>query len=279
MSITDAVLRDLHRAFAARAAPPVRALHLPMDPAPRSKDGEFAALELVDGSLGLSYVLLDDTLARLRASPAGSELEGHDSLTLAARWRDADPGWRALGFAAVNALSRHLFDRGGFMPAQAADAIAGIDPQPGEHIGMVGLFPPLVPAVLKHGARLTVLELRADLVARHDGWSVTQDASALAACDKVLATSTLLLNGSFDAIAARCRDARVFALIGPGASCLPDALFDAGVTTLAGSWITDREAFIDALTRGERWGHHARKFAFGPGDYPGLDALLSRAAA
>jgi hypothetical protein len=28
--------------------------------------GEFCALELDDGSLGLSYVLLDDTLARLR---------------------------------------------------------------------------------------------------------------------------------------------------------------------------------------------------------------------
>jgi uncharacterized protein (DUF4213/DUF364 family) len=278
MRIADAVLHDLERAFAGRAVPRVRALHLPQDPAGRSKDGEFGALELSDGSLGLSYVLLEDTLARLRAAPAAGDLVGADALTLAGRWRDPDPGWRALGFAAVNALSRHLFDRSGFEPPAARDAIAGIDPQAGEHIGMVGLFPPLVPEVLRTGARLTVLELRADLVAEHAGWSVTQDPAALAGCDKVLATSTVLLNGSFDAIAARLRAARVFALIGPGASCLPDARFAAGVSTLAGSWIVDRAAFVDALRRGDRWGPHARKFAFGPADYPGLDALLAGVA-
>ena len=39
-----------------------------------------------------------------------------------------------LGFAAVNALTRELFDRARFVPPTATDSIGGIDPQPGEQI-------------------------------------------------------------------------------------------------------------------------------------------------
>ena len=63
----------------------------------------------------------------------------------------------------MNALTRELFDRAGFVPPAATDSIGGLDPRPGEHIGMVGFFPPLVKQVTACGARLTVLELRADL--------------------------------------------------------------------------------------------------------------------
>jgi hypothetical protein len=63
-------LAQLDRLGAAHTLPRVRALHLPPDPPPGQPRGEFCALELQDGSLGLSYVLLDDTLARLRMAMA-----------------------------------------------------------------------------------------------------------------------------------------------------------------------------------------------------------------
>jgi hypothetical protein len=53
---------------AAAALPAVRALHLPPAPAPGSNRGEFCAIELADGTLGLSYVLLGDTWAQLHAA-------------------------------------------------------------------------------------------------------------------------------------------------------------------------------------------------------------------
>ncbi len=65
MNIADEMLQTLSRAFADTPAPRVRALHLPPAPWDGSKDGEFGALELDDGSLGLSYVLLDGALAAL----------------------------------------------------------------------------------------------------------------------------------------------------------------------------------------------------------------------
>jgi hypothetical protein len=275
--IADALLADLACRLGDAPRPRVRALHLPPVPWTGSKDGEFGALELDDGSLGLSYLLLDDSLAALARGGAAQGLIGADPLTIAHWWRDRDGAERTLGFAAVNALSRHLFDRAGFVPADAPDSIAGLDPQAGEHIGMVGFFPPLAKAVTASGARLTVLELRPDLAGARDDFRITLDPHELAGCDKLLSTSTVLLNDTLGDVLAHCTAAHAFAMIGPGASCLPDVLFQRGVTLLGGVWIEDAAAFKQALANGEPWGRHARKFALPRSHYPGIEALLAQA--
>ncbi len=257
--------------------PNVRALHLPAPSAAGTRDGEFCAIELDDGSLGLSFVLLGDTLATLRGRGAHAALGGTSALELARCYAEATGARRALGFAAVNALTRHLFDRAGYEPPAATGSLGELDLQTGDHLGMIGLFPPLVPQVLASGARLTVLELRAELAGARDGWVVTLDAGELAHCNKVLSTSTVLLNETLDAILERCRHAERFALIGPGAGCLPDPLFARGVTLLGGSWIVNPDGFKAALQAGSPWGGFARKFALGREHYPGFDRLLTQA--
>jgi uncharacterized protein len=275
VNIADDMLRTLAQALAGSAVPRVRALHLPPAPWNGGKDGEFGALELDDGSLGLSYVLLDGDLAELAAGAAARQLTGVDALELAHGWATARGAWRTLGFAAVNALTRHLFDRAGFVPPAAIDSMAGLAPRAGEHIGMVGFFPPLVKQVMASGARLTVLELRPELAGPREGFHVTLDARELEGCDKVLSTSTVLLNDTLDAVLSHCRAARVLAMIGPGASCLPDPLFRRGVTLMGGTWITDPQRFQRALAAGAPWSSHARKVAIAHDGYPGIAALLS----
>ena len=135
---------------------------------------------------------------------------------------------------------------------------------------MVGLFPPLLQAITGSGARLTVVELRAELAGRHAGYEVTLDPAALRACDKVLSTSTILLNDTLDSILEHCTRAREVVLIGPGAGLLPDALFARGVTGIGGSWVEDRAAFVAALAAGRPWGRSARKFLWRRETYPGL---------
>mgnify|MGYP003377616923 CR=1 FL=1 len=57
-----------------------KALHRPPVPWTGSRDGEFGALELETGALGLSYLLLDDTLATIgdagAAGRGGGALDG-----------------------------------------------------------------------------------------------------------------------------------------------------------------------------------------------------------
>lgn len=274
-TVATETLQALEHALRARPALRVRALHLPPLAWNGGKDGEFGALELDDGSLGLCYVLLDDALGALARGAHG--VVGADALALARGWVDgANTAQRVLGFAAVNALTRHLCDAAGYAPPPASGSLGGIDPQPHEHIGMIGYFPPLVAQVTACGARLTVVELRPELAGEHDGSRITLDARELESCDKVLSTSTVLLNDTLDEVLAHCRGARAFALIGPGAACLPDALFARGVTLLGGAWIEDADAFKHALHAGAPWGRCARKFAIARDGWPGAGALAAR---
>lgn len=277
MSFATDLIAELERATAGCPIPRVRALHLPPPEAAASKNGEFCALELDDGALGLSYVLLGGILPRLAASDDPHTIVGMDALQLAREFAAPAAGAggdaeirRTLGFAAANALSRTVMERIGFAPPRATDSIGGIDPQAGDHVGMVGLFTPLLKQVTAAGAQLTVIELNPDYAGHYDGYRVTLDAAALEDCNKVLSTSTILLNHTVDDMLAHCRNARRIVLIGPSAGCLPEPLFARGVTVVGGSWITDRAGFIDALRRGESWSGFAYKFALAAADWPGL---------
>jgi hypothetical protein len=257
--------------------PRIRALHLPPAQPTQDNKGEFCALELEDGSIGLSYVLLGDTLERLRNEIDSLGLCGADAMAVARRYAGDSGLWKTIGFATANALTRCLFERARFRPDDSADSIGQMNPQPDDHIGMIGLFRPLIGRVLATGARLTVVELKAELVGNSGGYCVTLDPGQLSDCTKVISTSTLLLNDTLDHMVACCHRAKWFAMVGPSAGCLPDKLFSRGVTLLGGTWVNNREGFISALKSGEPIGDHARKFALTAATYPGWRALMQRA--
>ncbi|MBP6766052.1 MAG: hypothetical protein KA141_13690, partial [Rubrivivax sp.] len=99
MRFATEYLDQLERLAQHMVLPRVRALHLPPDPGPGQSRGEFCALELDDGSLGLSYVLLDDTLAQLRQQDRSLGLAGADTLTVARRFASSQGAQRAMGLA------------------------------------------------------------------------------------------------------------------------------------------------------------------------------------
>jgi hypothetical protein len=276
MSFATEFVAQLDHMAQHMALPRVRALHLPPDPEPGQPRGEFCALALDDGSLGLSYVLLDDTLAQLRQQDGSFGLAGADALAVAHRFAGGQGAQRAIGLAAANALTRCLFDRAGYRPEASADSLGALDPRAGDHIGMIGLFTPLLPRVLASGAALTVVELKPQLAGAHDGYEVTLDPSALRHCNKVLSTGTLVLNDTLDAMLAHCRRSQWLAFIGPSMGCLPDALFVRGVTLVGGTWVLDGAAYVDALRRGEQRRGLSQKVAIPATSYPGFAALMAR---
>ena len=274
---------DLYVALAERMAarmgcPRVRALHLPPAEAAAAKDAEFCALEPDDGSIGFSYVRLGaiEPLLRMRPEAGARVLAGMEAAALARGYAGGDPAAKALGFAAINALSQQLFSRANWTPPAADDSLGEIEPQAGEHIGMIGLFPPLVPRVREARARLTVLELKAELAGEHEDYRVTLDPAGLASCEKVISTCTVMLNDTLDDVLAACRNARHFAVIGPTAGCVPDPLFARGVDTIGGRRVIDAEGFRDAFSKGKKWGSLTAKYVIARRDYPGIDWLLER---
>lgn len=275
MSVANDIVALLERLAATAPLPRVRGLLLPPADKAGEKEGEFCALELEDGTMGMSYVLLGDTQQKLSELDLEG-LRGVDALQLARGYATAQGVRRTIGFAAANALCRWFFDRTGFVPDASRDSIGELQPVPGDRIGMVGHFGRLIDRIVATGAELDVIELRDDLVGEYPGYRVTLDPGALAGCNKVLSTSTVLLNDSLAPILANCSAARWFAMVGPGAGCLPDPLFARGVTLLGGTRVVDREAFRAALLAGESWSPHAQKFALAPSAYPGFGELLKR---
>lgn len=220
---------------------------------------EFFAVELDDGSIGLGYALLDGISARLHAHDAGTLLAGTPALDAARGYLASDPLHRALGLATINALSAAALRRLGWRAPDATDSIGGIDPRPGQRIGMVGWFPPLVRRIAGTGASLVVVEIDPTLAGVHDGVEVTLDPGALGDCDTVLSTTTPLLNHTLDAVLDACPSGARVVLIGPTGGCLPQPLFARGVDALGGTEVTDRAGFVEALRRGEPWGRYVRK--------------------
>jgi len=99
-------LLDLLTCFGRKSTVPrVKAFHLPHPALAGNKDGEFCALELEDGSIGLSYVLLDDTLARLLSASGATAVVGANALEVAQRFVTGQGVERTVAFAAINALT------------------------------------------------------------------------------------------------------------------------------------------------------------------------------
>lgn len=277
MSVTRELLQLVDQAAAARELPAVAEVFVPASREDLGKDAEFCVLRLTDDSIGTAFVLLDDTLQRMQSQPL-RQLEGTPAREAAQGFAASDPVRRALGLAAINAITQCVYRRAGYTPDLATNSLGSLELAAGDRLGMIGFFPPLVRRVREMGIALTVVELRADLVREEPGFSVTLDPARLAACNKIVSTSTILLNDTLDGILARARHAEVFAVIGPSAGCFPDPLFARGVTTLGGHWVTQPDTFMHRARALESWGDAADKCSLRRADYPGTAALLARIA-
>ena len=261
--------------MADRFEPPrVRGLIMPDASKVHGRFSKFCALELDDDSIGLACVLPGDTYRTLAGLPPGTPLVGLPSNEIAGWYGCTDEARRTLGFAAINALSQSLFRRAGYSPEPAPDSFGGLDPGPSDHVGMIGLFPPLIGPILRSGARLTVLELNPGLVKENPRVRVTLDPGELSACNKVVSTGTVLLNDTLDTALSACRRAAYVTLVGPTAGFVPDPLFARGVDGIGGTRVTDPAGLRAALTSGERWGRYAQKYFIRRERYPGIGALL-----
>jgi len=278
MSAATELLELVEQAAAALPLPRVAQAVFPPERKGTGMSGEFCALRLADGSVGTAFVLLDDTLARLQQR-APAEFTGKATSEVARLFTGDDPVERALGLAAINAVTQHVFRRAGYEPDLAANSLGSFQLAPGDRVGMIGYFRPLVERVRAQGLPLTIVELRAELVKEEPGLTVTLDPKRLAACNKIVCTSTVLLNDTLEEILSYCRHAEELALIGPSASCFPDPLFARGVTTLGGYWVLDPAAFMRRAEALEPWGDAGKKSCVQRAAYPGTQALLRKPAA
>ena len=135
---------------------------------------------------------------------------------------------------------------------------------------MVGLFFPLIKSIKRAGADLVVIEKNAQLIKKYPELPITLDAAQLSTCNKVLGTSTIILNNSLDETLRHCAPDAWVSIIGPTAGYFPDPLFNRGVDVVGGRVVTDGEHFLQLLAGQKRWGNATQKTGFQKKTYTGI---------
>lgn len=266
-------MRDMALGLADRySIPPIAGMVLPpFHPGGQPSDCEFMALALEGGVGGLSYVLLPDGSAEDYRALRASSFTGARPEHLAAGFGGSDPVRNMLGLAAINAICQQVMRLTGVVPEIAADSLGLMNIEPHDRVGMVGFFPPLLKYMQGHDADLVIVEKNARLIERYPKLPVTLDITALNNCNKILCTSTTVLNGTLDEVLLHCSAATHISVLGPTAGFFPDPLFKRGVHVLGGRMVKDGMLLLELIEKGERWGEATQKLCFQAATYKGLE--------
>lgn len=276
MSIANDYLDLMQRIGGLLHIPPVRAIHIAPFEADPEKSSKFGAMILTDGTVGLTYTALDGALSDLQDRTKTDNLVNISPVQIAELYA-GESGWqRSLGMAAINAVSQFVFKHSGYVLPAMDKTLDLLALQKGDHVGMIGYFPPLVEQVRAQGVPLTVVELNEKWLQRTDDFEVTSDLAHLKSCNKVVCTGTVLINQTIDSVMENCGNAEQILIVGPTTGCLPDPLFDRGVTLLGGSIVVDHRKFVQLWAAQEKWRRTTRRYVLRRGEgFPGYQALLT----
>ena len=278
MGIANDYLQLMQTIGAQLQIPSVQEIHIaPFEQDP-AKSSKFGALVLTDGTVGLTYTGLNDDL---RVLPVRSKYESllDESPVQVASLYSREEGWqKVLGMAAINAISQYLFNRAGYWPPAGGKTVTHLELDKGDHVGMVGFFPPLVEQVRQMGLPLTVIELDERWLQQDGQFVVTLEPEKLDDCSKIICTGTVLVNQTIDDLLPHFGNARQIFIVGPTVGCLPDPLFERGITQLGGCAVLDTARFLRLWTAQKKWRDSTRRYVLSRGSaYPGFLQLLENA--
>lgn len=241
-----------------------------------SKGSNFGAIMLEDHSIGVFYVSLSPEFKKLGQNTDINNFIGIDPVILAKEFGTSDIFNKTLAMGAINAISQHIFIISGYKFDFTTDSLGLLNLNQDDKPGMVGFFPPLVKLIEKMGLELIIIEKKAQLIKKTANWEVTLDPKRLIDCNKVLITSTTVLNESIEDILKFCSQADKISIIGPTAGFLPDPLFSRGVDIVGGTYIHSPGLFMELISENKRWGPSTKKYCIQRDKYPNISSLLDR---
>lgn len=233
-------------------------------------DCEFMAMALEGGAGGISYVLLPESSAGEYRALKPQDFIGTRPEQYAEAFGGSDPVQNMLGLAAVNAICQHVMRISGCSPGVATDSLGLMNVEDNDRVGMVGFFPPLLKYLRNSKAELIIVEKNERLIDKYPQLHVTLDITELNRCNKVICTSTTLLNDTLDEVLQQCTAAEHISVLGPTAGYFPDPLFARGVHVLGGRIVNDGMLLLQLIAERKRWGAATQKLCFQACDYNGV---------
>ena len=229
------------------------------------------AIGLEGGATGISFVLLPDEKMEEYTALQPSAFVEKNPHGFALEFGNDDPIKEMISLASINAICQHVMRETNFAVDSATDSLGLLSVSAGDRVGMVGLFFGLIKTIKKAGAELVVIEKKDQLIQKFPNLPITLDATKLSTCNKILCTSTTLLNHSLDEILAHCSPDAFVSIIGPTAGYFPDPLFARGVDVVGGRVVKNGASFLQLLAERKRWGEATQRTCFQKETYAGIN--------
>ena len=242
------------------------------------KDAHFMAISLEGGATGISFVLLpDEKMEEYKAlQPAAFTQKNPQEFAL--EFGNDNPVKEMISLASINAICQHVMRKTNFAVDYATDSLGLLSVAAGDRIGMVGLFSGMIKTIEKAGAELVIIEKKEKLIQKFPNLPITLDPRKLNRCNKILCTSTTVLNNTLDEILAHCSPDAFVSIIGPTAGYFPDPLFARGVDVVGGRVVKDGAQFLQILAERKRWGEATQRTCFQKATYAGMNSVGNGAA-
>ncbi|MHA1340624.1 MAG: Rossmann-like domain-containing protein [Promethearchaeota archaeon] len=243
--------------------PPIAEIYLP----PYFKDqqpkwAEFMVMRLNDDTIGLSYVFSHEMKREEYESINLNDFIGKNPDDLYKKFLSNDLINKMFGMAAINAICQFVIKKSNLKLDYTTDPLGLLNIQPSDIVGMVGLFRPLLGIINTIGAKLIVIEKRKDLIQKFQKLNISNNPRELLKCNKILCTSTTILNNTLDEILSYSKNAEKISIIGPTAGFFPDPLFKRGITVVGGTQVKDGKAFMNLIKNHEKWSKTTSKYIF-----------------
>ncbi|RLC11280.1 MAG: hypothetical protein DRI24_19025 [Deltaproteobacteria bacterium] len=234
------------------------------------KDAQFMAISLEGGAAGISFVLLPDEKMEEYTELHPSDFVEKNPCEFALEFGNDDPIKEMISLASINAICQHVIKETNFTVDSATDSLGLVSVSAGDRVGMVGLFFGLIQTIKKAGGELVVIEKQDQLIQKYPNLPITMDVTKLSTCNKILCTSTTILNNSLDEILVHCSPDAFVSIIGPTAGYFPDPLFARGVDVVGGRVVKNGAPFLQLLAERKRWGDATQRTCFQKETYVGI---------
>ncbi len=199
----------------------------------------YTAVQLDDRSVGVAMTFHHDipqgclSLDKpIKGSRAAEIIEKADSDNLVER---------TVAIAAMNAVTNRHSDN-----LAQGDSLELLKAEPGDVVGMVGYFGPLVSSLKETVRELHVFEKN---VEKSDNLHSEDEIEAIMpGCNVAIITSTSLINRSFDRVVKASAGCRKIALVGASTPLVKEVFGDYGVTLLSGLVIREQGEVLRVIS-------------------------------
>jgi len=273
MSISTDYLKIINKISESWFIPSIREIIIPsLDK--DNKNSNFAAIILEDDSIGIFFINLSDDIKNSILKRDYKDLQSIDPSIIAQKFSSKNLVEKSIAMGCINAISQFYFKKIKYQFNYTTNSLGLLNIEESDTIGMVGFFPPLVKLIENKGNKLIIIEKKEEFIKSYKNWEVTLNPKQLESCNKVLITSTTILNESIDEILNYCLSAQKISIIGPTAGFLPDPLFKRNIDVIGGTQVHNVDLFTKAIKNNLRWGSTVKKYTIEKKKYDGFEIFV-----